>query len=92
MDGNPVEQGEGCYFPGVNAKHACAYSMPIMLWHDYDPETFVPESHTADEFEVPEVCMTTTVDCAAPGGAVNAQVDHSKPLSFHARQAFAQRK
>mmetsp|Transcript_64313 Transcript_64313/g.178044 ORF Transcript_64313/g.178044 Transcript_64313/m.178044 type:complete len:475 (+) Transcript_64313:73-1497(+) len=90
MDGNPLEQGEGCQFPGVNPKTACAQNLPIMVWHDYDPDTWVEEAHTVDEFEVPEVCMTTTVSCAAPGGStgVAQQVDHSQPLTHGARYAF----
>lgn len=68
-DGNPVEQGEGCYFPGVNPKEACAYEAPIVVFHDYDPDTFLETKHTADEFALPAVCANTTVSCAAPGGS-----------------------
>eukprot|EP00619_Florenciella_sp_RCC1007_P011050 CAMPEP_0205929602 /NCGR_PEP_ID=MMETSP1325-20131115/25397_1 /ASSEMBLY_ACC=CAM_ASM_000708 /TAXON_ID=236786 /ORGANISM="Florenciella sp., Strain RCC1007" /LENGTH=477 /DNA_ID=CAMNT_0053298837 /DNA_START=29 /DNA_END=1462 /DNA_ORIENTATION=+ len=100
IDGNPVEQGEGCQYPGVGEKTACAYTLPIMLWHDYDPDTFVAESHTVDEFEVPEVCLATTVSCSAPGGSVGHgyghaaaghQIDHSQPISAAARAAFSRR-
>ena len=72
VDGNPIEQGEGCYFPGVKPKTACAYTLPIVLWHDYDPATFKATPHTAAEFDIPDVCKTTQVVCSAPdigGGA-----------------------
>ena len=66
-DGIPVEQGEGCSQPGVQKREACAYEAPIMLYHDYDPKSFIPESHSASEFDLPDVCKNTKVSCAAPG-------------------------
>jgi len=72
-DGNPLEQGEGCQFPGVNAKTACAQNLPIMLWHDYDPASWNDAvTHTADDFALPDVCASTTVSCSAPGGSASA--------------------
>jgi hypothetical protein len=43
--GVPVEQGEGCYQPGVKPRQACGYTLPIMLYHDYDPASF--KAHTS---------------------------------------------
>jgi len=37
-----------------------------MLWHDYDPASFEQTTHSADEFELPDVCATTTTSCSAP--------------------------
>ena len=83
--GNPIEQGEGCYFPGVDKKTACQYELPIMLWHDYDPATFKATPHSADEFAVPQVCKTTTVSCSAPGGSAAANVTRTHgPVFTHA--------
>jgi hypothetical protein len=50
----------------VKAKYACASGLPIVLYHDYDPSTFKATPHTESEFDLPDVCKTTTVSCAAP--------------------------
>jgi hypothetical protein len=85
--GNPIEQGEGCYFPGVAAKTACAYTLPIMLWHDYNPASFRAVEHTAAEFAVPQVCLETTVSCSAPGGTSSSNTTtraQQPPVFSHA--------
>jgi len=92
VNGNPIEQGEGCYFPGVDRKTACAYQLPIVLWHDYEPATFKATPHSASEFEVPQVCKTTTVSCAAPDigrrlGADGGYQSHGPVLTHAARMA-----
>jgi len=84
-DGLPVEQGEGCYQPGVKPKYPCGYQMPIVLYHDYDPATFKATDHTKDEFAVPDVCKNTVVDCSGPGG--DSQSQYRGTLSVHARMA-----
>ena len=71
-DGTPLEQGEGCYFPGVHPKKACPQGLPIVLYHDYDPATFKATAHDKEEFAVPDVCLKTTTSCAAPGGSGGA--------------------
>ena len=45
--GNPVEQGEGCYFPSQPdfKKTACRSQLPIVLYHDYDPASFKATPH-----------------------------------------------
>jgi len=68
-DGTPVQQGEGCEQPGGKKPTACAKEMPIVLYHDFDPATFKNATFTQSDFEVPDVCKTTTVSCAIPGGS-----------------------
>jgi hypothetical protein len=93
--GVPVEQGEGCRFPGVSAKQSCEDPLPILFYHDYDPSTFKETAHTSSEFELPDVCKNTTgllTTCTAPGGSGmrrgGAPSSRYHPvLSFHARQA-----
>ena len=75
IDGYPLEQGEGCYFPGVHNKTTCDDPTPVLLWHDYNPASVDWDNgESVDEsyFEVPEVCQTTTVDCSGPGGAAGS--------------------
>lgn len=87
-DGTPLEQGEGCYFPGVkNKTEACLNNLPIMLWHDYDPASVDwvnGEEQDSSWFEVPEICQTTTVSCSAPGSSSGS---YNPVLSHAARQA-----
>jgi hypothetical protein len=101
---------------------ACAYQLPIVLWHDYEPATFKATPHSASEardsrsnawpalaailircetprvrsllaqFEVPQVCKTTTVSCAAPDigrrlGADGGYQSHGPVLTHAARMA-----
>jgi len=89
-DGIPVEQGEGCSQPGVQKREACAYEAPIMLYHDYDPKSFIPESHSASEFDLPDVCKNTKVSCAAPGGdgtSTKSVSQYSPVLTLHGRMS-----
>jgi len=93
-DGVPVEQGEGCYFPGVSTHTTCEDPLPIMFYHDYDPATFKQTTHTASEFELPDVCKGDLLStCTAPGGsgrrALGAAThqQYRPVMSFHARQA-----
>jgi len=87
-DGNPVEQGEGCYFPlqatGFK-KTACAYRLPIVLYHDFDQASFKPTPHSAAEFALPEVCKTTTTECYAPGNiaAAGSQQQQQQQQQYH---------
>jgi len=73
-DGTPVQQGEGCEQPGGKKPTACAKEMPIVLYHDFDPATFKNATFTQSDFEVPDVCKTTTVSCAIPGGSTEIVV------------------
>jgi len=95
-EGNPVEQGEGCRFPGVDAKQDCDDPLPILFYHDYDPATFKETSHSASEFELPDVCKGSKLStCSAPGGSSrrlladgsHGQQRYHPVMSFHARQA-----
>jgi len=91
-EGNPVEQGEGCYFPGVKTKTTCDDPLPILFYHDYDPTTFVTASYTSSDFELPDVCKGSLLStCPAPGGASRRtgapQSRYHPVLSFPARLA-----
>jgi hypothetical protein len=68
-DGTPVQQGEGCYQPGGKKPQACDKMMPIVLYHDFDPSTFKNATFTQSDYAVPDVCKSTTVSCAIPGGS-----------------------
>ena len=84
MDGNPVEQGEGCYFPLQSTgfkKTACTYKLPIVLYHDFDQSSFKPTNHTAADFAVPEVCRTTTTACYAPGDIAGKPFTHGARIA-----------
>jgi len=87
-EGVPVEQGEGCQQPGVKTRTACGYQAPIMLYHDYDPASFLETSHTEEDFAVPDVCKTTTVSCTGPGGDSTSSTPQYPPvLTMHGRMA-----
>jgi hypothetical protein len=68
-DGTPVQQGEGCYFPKGKTPQACDKMLPIVLYHDFDPATFKNASFTQADFDVPDICKSTTVSCSIPGGS-----------------------
>jgi hypothetical protein len=73
-DGTPVQQGEGCYFPGGKTPEACDKMMPIVLYHDFDPATFKNATYTKSDFEVPDICANTKVSCSIPGGSTEVIV------------------
>merc|ERR1712039_597282 len=68
-DGTPVQQGEGCYFPAGKTPQACDKMLPIVLYHDFDPAPFKNASFTQADFDVPDICKSTTVSCSIPGGS-----------------------
>jgi len=67
-DGTPVQQGEGCYFPKGEKPEACDKMLPIVLYHDFQQETFKNASFTAADFVVPDICKNTKISCGIPGG------------------------
>jgi len=68
-DGTPVQQGEGCYFPKGKTPQACDKMLPIVLYHDFDPSTFKNATFAQSDFEVPDICTSSTVSCTIPGGS-----------------------
>jgi len=66
-DGTPIQQGESCRNPGGKKPVACPKMLPITLYHDWQPETFVNASFSASDFAVPAICKTTSVSCLIPG-------------------------
>jgi len=64
-DGTPVQQGEGCQQPGGKKPTACQKMLPIVLYHDFRVVT--NSTFNADDFEIPEVCKTTSLSCTIPG-------------------------
>jgi len=73
-DGTPVQQGEGCEQPGGKKPTACSKMMPIVLYHDFDPATFTNATFTKSDFDIPDICKTTTVSCVIPGDSTEIVV------------------
>jgi hypothetical protein len=71
-DGTPVQQGESCQQPGGKKPVACSKMLPITLYHDFN--TIQNSSFTSSDFTVPDVCKTTSLSCAIPGGTSEAIV------------------
>jgi hypothetical protein len=73
-DGTPVQQGEGCYSPNGKKPKACDSGMPIVLYHDFDPSTFKNATFTSSDFEIPDICKSTSVSCTIPGGSAQSVI------------------
>merc|ERR1711939_342942 len=69
-DGKPVDQGEGCYFPGIHKKKACPKMLPVVVWHEFD--SFNGTTYTKADFTVPDVCKNTKLKCYIPGAGSSA--------------------
>lgn len=63
MDDKPIEQGEGpCSMYDSRGTRNCA-GPPKMLFHQYDPDSFVESVLDPEVFAVPDVCKNTQELC-----------------------------
>jgi hypothetical protein len=63
MEDRPIEQGEGpCDMYSSAGDRNCG-GPPKMLFHQYNPDSFVDSTLDPEVFAVPEVCKTTQQKC-----------------------------